>query len=72
MAIWREKENFTPKLSDFSLLITSKILDSCFRRRNDDYRPMNEKCHSRKNGNPEGFIFKNILRIAQFRLQFFV
>jgi len=26
----------------------------------------------RENGNPEGFIFKNILRIAQFRLQFFL
>jgi len=57
-----------PKLSDFSLFITSKILDSCFRR-NDDYHPMNENVIPVKlvlakagNGNPEGFIFNNNIK----------
>jgi hypothetical protein len=55
-----------PKLSDFSLLITSKILDSCFRR-NDDYPPMNENVIPVKTGIQKGLSLIIILRIAQFR-----
>jgi len=62
-------------LSNFNgfSLVTSKILDSCIRR-NDNYQPMNENVITVKlvlekagNENPEGFIFKIVLRIAQFK-----
>jgi hypothetical protein len=53
-------------MSDFSLLITSKILDSCFRR-NDDYHPMNENVIPVKTGIQKGLSLIIILRIAQFR-----
>ena len=55
-----------PKLSDSSLLVTSKILDSCFRR-NDDYQPMNENVIPVKTGIQRGLSLRIVLRIAQFR-----
>ncbi len=62
------KKIIKPKLSDFSLFITSKILDSCFRR-NDDYHPMNENVIPVKTGIQKGLSLIIILRIAQFRLK---
>jgi hypothetical protein len=50
-----------PKLSDFSLLVTSKILDSCFRR-NDDYQPMNENVIPVKTGIQKGLSIKNSIK----------
>src|SRR4030042_3539661 len=55
-----------PKLSDFSLFITSKILDSCFRR-NDDYHPIKENVIPVKTGIQKGLYLIIILIIAQFR-----
>src|SRR4030042_2125673 len=52
------------------MLITSKILDSCFCR-NDDYRPMNENVIPVKTGIQKVLSFKIVLRIAQFRLNIF-
>ncbi len=62
------KKIIKPKLSDFSLFITSKILDSCFRR-NDDYHSMNENVIPVKTGIQKGLSLIIILRIAQFRLK---
>ena len=55
-------------MSDFSLLITLKILDSCFRR-NDDYHPMNENVIPVKTGIQKALSLKIVLRIAQFRFK---
>jgi hypothetical protein len=55
-----------PKLSDFSLSITSKMLDSCFCR-NDDYQTMNENVIPVKTGIHKGLSLKIVLRIAQLR-----
>jgi hypothetical protein len=46
-----------PKLSGFPLLVTSKILDSCFRR-NDDYRSLNENVIPVKTGIQKVFSLK--------------
>ena len=61
------KELFVPKLSDFSLFITSKRLDSCFRR-NDEYHPINENVIPVKTGIQEVLSLKIVFRIAQFIL----
>jgi hypothetical protein len=62
-----QMSNYTlPKLSVFSLLVKTKILDSCFRR-NDDYQPTNENVIPVKTGIQKGLSLKIVLRIAQFR-----